>query len=145
MRGRWVVYHSQDERSVVKVTQVVSSFGPVRSVALSLFDWITSYVAYIQQMRGQCVVPHFQSERSKIKVTWFVSSFGPIHSVALSLFGWITSFVAYIQHMRRWCVAHHFLGCKVKGQGHMGCSYFTLGTPSGWIFKWPLAAKGCRR
>ena len=47
MRGQCVMHHFQDERSKVKVTWVVSSFGPVRSVPLSLFDWITSYLAYI--------------------------------------------------------------------------------------------------
>ena len=51
----------------VKVTQAIWSFCCVRSVASSLFDWITSNVAYIQHMREWCVVLHFQDERSKVK------------------------------------------------------------------------------
>ena len=37
MRGQCFTSHIQDERSVVKVTLVISNFGPVRSLALSLF------------------------------------------------------------------------------------------------------------
>ena len=40
-------HNYQDERSKVNVTWVVSSFGPVRSLASSKFDKITSYVAYM--------------------------------------------------------------------------------------------------
>ena len=76
----------------LKVTLVIWSFCRVCSVASSLFDWFTSYVAYIQHMTGDvshhsC---HSQDERSKVKVTWVVSSFGPVRSVASTLFDRIT-------------------------------------------------------
>ena len=58
------MHYFQDERSKVKVTRVVLIFGTVRSVPSSLFDRITSYVAYIQHMR-RCVVHHFRKERSR--------------------------------------------------------------------------------
>ena len=50
----------------------------------SLFDQITSYVAYIQHMRGRCVAHHFQDEKWKVKVTWVVSSFCRVYFVASS-------------------------------------------------------------
>ena len=49
--------------------RVVSNLGLVRSVASSLFDWITPYVAYTQHMRGRYVVHHFHVERLKVKIT----------------------------------------------------------------------------
>ena len=47
----------QDQRSKVKVIRVVSSFGLARSVALSLFGWITSYMAFIQHEGTMCHAP----------------------------------------------------------------------------------------
>ena len=106
MRGQCVMHHFQDERSKVKVTWVVSSFGPVRSVPLSLFDWITSYLAYINtwgddvlriifRMTGQGHTGHLKFWPS------------PLHGF-ISI--WLNHFicVAYIQHMRGRCVSHHF-------------------------------------
>ena len=58
------VNHFQVKRSKVKVTRVIWSFCGVRSVASTLFDRITLYVAYIQLIRGWCIAPHFQDEGS---------------------------------------------------------------------------------
>ena len=60
------IFRMKGQRSKVKVTRVIWSFYFVRSVASSLFDRITSYVAYIQHMRGQCVMHHFQVQRSRL-------------------------------------------------------------------------------
>ena len=46
------VHHFQDQRSKVKVTHVIRSFCPVGSMASSIFDWVTWYVAYIQTSGG---------------------------------------------------------------------------------------------
>ena len=100
-------------------------FVPVRSVASSLIDWTTSYVAYIQRMRRRCVVPHLHDKRSKVKVTWVVSISGPVWYVASSLFGWITSYVAYMQHMRGQCVAHHFQDERSKSKSQESFKVFT--------------------
>ena len=101
-RGQLVMHHFQDERSSGNVTGVISSFGPLHSVAFSLFGWITSYVAYIQHMRWQCVMHHFQVQRSRSH-----RSFKVLTLSAPCLFDLITIYVAYIQHMRWRCVMHH--------------------------------------
>ena len=108
MRGRCVAPHCQDERLMVKAIRVVSSLGPLRSVASSLIDRITSNVAYTHHLKRRCVAPHFQDQRLKVKVTRVVSRFGLVRSMASSLFGLRTPYVAYIQHTRWRCVAHHF-------------------------------------
>ena len=129
MGGKYVMYHFQVKRSKVKVTWVVSSFGPVCSVAWSLCYLITSYVGCIQHMRGRCVAHHFQVKRSKVRVTWVVSSFGPVCSMAWSLCYLITSYVAHIQRMRSRCVAHDFQ-CQ-RSRSHRSCEAFPLSAP--WL------------
>ena len=118
----WSIYRSKGQRSrshqssEMKATLVIRSFCRVHSVALSLFGWITSYVAYIQHMKGWCVVHHFQDEILKVKVTWVVQSFYCVRSVAPSLFHWFTSYEIYTQPMRSQCVLHpfHVKRSKVK-------------------------------
>ena len=54
----------------MKVTQVVWSFCHVHSLASSLFDRITSYLAYIQHMRGRCVEHQFLAATKQL-YDWF--------------------------------------------------------------------------
>ena len=106
---------------------VISNFGPVHSVALSLFGWITSYVAFIQHMWGRCIAHHFQDWRSKVKATWVVRSFYLVYSMASSLFDRIASYVAYIQHMRGRCVMYHFCHLSALSQWpHTYCKIFNI-------------------
>ena len=101
MKCLWHVWF-QVKRSKVKVTLVVRSFCRVRSVAQSLFDRITSYVAYIQHMRGQCVAHHFQVQRSR--------SHGLFAVFAVSA-PWFRPYLTeslHMWHMRGRCVADHF-------------------------------------
>ena len=50
-------HHFMVKRSKVKVTRVIWNFCFVRSTAPSLFDRITSYMAYIQRMGAICRAP----------------------------------------------------------------------------------------
>ena len=132
MRSQCVAHNMQIKMSKVKVTQVIWNFCHVCSVASSLFDQISSYVANIQHMKGWCAMPHFQDERSMVKVTQVISSFGPVHSVASSLFGWITSYVAYIQHMSGRCVSHIIFWIKCqRSRSHELFKVFTMFAP--WL------------
>ena len=127
-RERCVACHIQDQRS--NVTGVVSSFGPVRSVASSLFGWMTSYVAYLQHMSGQCDAHHFEDEKSKVKVTQAVRSFHLFRSLASFVFDRTTSYVAHIQHKRGWCVAHHFFViCPLCGSMPIWLAFGGWGMP----------------
>ena len=86
------IFESKGQRSrshrsyEMKVTPVIRSFCRVRSMAASLFGWITSYVAHIQHTRGRRVMLHFQGERSKVMVIQVVRNFYHVCSVAPSLF-----------------------------------------------------------
>ena len=129
MRGRCVMHHFQDKRSAVKVTWVVSSFGPVCSVALSLFDRITSYEAYIQHMGGRCVMPHFQDERSR----WHRSF--PVLARALCGFVpvWLNHFICGIHTTHDGTICHT-LFFRMKGQrsrSHGSLEVFTWSAP--WL------------
>ena len=62
----------------LKGTRVILSFYRFRLVASSLFDRITSYLAYIQHMKGRCVANHFQDKSAKVKVTQVIWSFGRV-------------------------------------------------------------------
>ena len=60
-----------------------SNFYRVHSVALSLFQRLTSYEIHTQPMRSQCVSHHFRVKRStKVKVTQVIWSFCCVRSMA---------------------------------------------------------------
>ena len=73
---------SRSHRSCeMNVTPVIRSFCRVRSMAASIFGWITSHVAYIQHTRGRRVILHFQDGRSKVMVTQVVLIAGTLGCV----------------------------------------------------------------
>ena len=112
MRGQWVMDHCQDERSKGNVTGVISSFGPLHSVAFSLFDWITSYVAYIQHMRWQCVMHHFQFQRSRSHRSFQVLSLSApwLHPYFTgSLYMWHFRYFRYFPHFLIYWVSEDWL------------------------------------
>ena len=119
LKGRCVKHHFQDERSKVKVIQVVWRFGLVRSVASSLFDWITSYVAYKQHRRGDVLSFNFQmkGQRSSSQRSFVV--------FVMSIL-WLPPYLTEPLHMQdtynTWVgnVSHAIFRMKVKGQGHTG-------------------------
>ena len=58
-RGWCVAYHFEVDRSKVKVTQAVWTFGCLCSVAPWIFDGISSYMAQMHPIRRWCVTYHF--------------------------------------------------------------------------------------
>ena len=113
MSERYVVYHFQDERSRVKVTRVIQNVCRVRPVASSLFDRITSQVAYVQRTRGRCVAMcHAPFSGRKVRGQGHMDDLNFLlcspRGFLLALFDLVTSYVACIQHTRGPCVLHHF-------------------------------------
>ena len=92
----------------VKVKRVSCNFCRVRTVASSIFDQITSYVVYTQDMRGRCVAHHFQDERSMVKDTQVVRNFSRVFFLSPSLFHRFTSYDIHTLHMKSQCAALHF-------------------------------------
>ena len=123
-----MICHAPFPGAKVKVTWVVWSFGPVCSVAWSLFGQITSYVAYIKH-KGQCVAPHFQDQKSR--------SHGSFKVLALSA-PWIRLYLAESLHLWQ---AYNTWGDNVlctifkmivqRSRSHRSFKVFTLSTP--WL------------
>ena len=113
----------RSDRSFEKKVSLI--FCLVRPMTPSLFGWITSYVAYIQNMRWRGVAHHFHDQRSKV-VQFFLPC--PLCSsvpISLSPFIWDT----YTTHEATMCCAP-FPDQKNKGQGHMSHLNFVMSVVS---------------